>query len=445
MMDYQPWDAIIVGARVAGALTALRLARRGHRVLVLDKARFPSDTLSTHNFGRETTVRLAELGLLTEIAGCGAPPLTRHRMAAPDEGVGYTGTLREAAGFEAGYCIRRIVLDDILVRAARAAGAEVREQTTVTGLIWDEDQVGGVVAQTDAKQYKELAQVVVGADGRYSRVARWVRASAYRSDPALTPAYYAYFRGVAGPRDVQEVMHTRRRDYLLLPTNDHLTCVLVALPQEELNAYRAQHERNFMADINAVLELADRFTGAERVGPVRGATDLDSYMRVPIGPGWALVGDAGAHVHPVTARGISLAVRDAELLGEALADALEGRRDPSEALSEYHRERDIETEREYRRALHAAKMTGKPLPGEVLRLWAALGALPEDADEFVNGRLRIETEAELAVLEERAATPTRSDRPPTAPASPRAAAALLPGSARPRSDSACGSGSRAAG
>src|SRR3712207_9507344 len=122
---------------------------------------------------------------------------------------------------------------------------------------------------------------------------------------------------------MQEVLHTRRRDYLLLPTNDGLTCVLVALTQEELNAHRARHERNFLADIEAVPELAERFAAAERVGPVRGATDLDSYLRVPIGPGWALVGDAGAHIHPVTARGISLAVRDAELLGDALADALD--------------------------------------------------------------------------------------------------------------------------
>src|SRR5215208_2271392 len=269
-MDYHPWDAIVVGARCAGAVTAYHLARRGHRVLALDKARFPSDTISTHNFSQETTARFAEMGLLDEIEASGAPPLGRHRFVAPDEGVEYGGRVRPAPGGLDGYCVRRIVLDDVLVRAARRAGAEVREGSTVDRLVWDEDQVGGVVIHAEGKEYKELAQVVIGADGRHSRVARWVRAPSYRSDPANTPAYYAYFRGVAGPRDTQEVMHTHRRDYLLLPTDGGLTCVLVALPAEELAAYRSAHERNFLADINAVPELADRFAVAERAGPVLG-------------------------------------------------------------------------------------------------------------------------------------------------------------------------------
>ena len=395
-------QVIVVGAGPAGTSAALHLARLGLDVLVLDRAHFPSDTLSTHNFGRETTLRFAELGVLKEVEACGAPPLPKHRWVAPDEDVEYTGTLKPVLGEHYGYCIRRILLDDVLVRAARAAGGEVREGATVAGLVWDDNSVGGVVAQSGGKEYKELAQVVIGADGRYSRVARWVRAPSYLSEPAVTPAYYAYFRGVAGPRDTQEVMHTARRDYLLLPTDSDLTCVLVALPQEELNAYRASHERNYLNDINAIPELAERFAGAERVGPVRGATDLDSYLRVPIGPGWALVGDAGAHIHPVTARGISLAVRDALLLADALADALEGRRDPGEALSEYHRLRDAETEFEYKRALGAAKMTGKPLPRETLALWSALGALPEAADAYVNGELQVRTREELEALVERA-------------------------------------------
>lgn len=387
------WDAIIVGARVAGSITALCLARRGHRVLVLDRASFPSDTLSTHNFSRETTVRLGHLGLLDEIEESGAPPLRRFRMVAPDDGVSYTGQFAAVSGIDAGYCLRRVVLDDILVRAARAADAEMRERTTVTELIWEDGQVGGVVAQAaDGNAYPELAQVVIGADGRHSRVAKWVRAHAYESAPALTPAYYAYFRGVAGPRDTIEFMRGHRRDYLLLPTDQELTCTLVALTQEEVAAYRLDHERNFRADIDAVPELRERFAGAERVGPVRGATDLESYMRVPIGPGWALVGDAGVHVHPVTARGIGLAVQDAELLAEALSAALEGLRPPEEALAEYHRLRDLEARPAYDEALAAAKLTGTRISQETLRLWTALARLPEEADRWVNGEIRTQAE-----------------------------------------------------
>jgi 2-polyprenyl-6-methoxyphenol hydroxylase-like FAD-dependent oxidoreductase len=121
---------------------------------------------------------------------------------------------------------------------------------------------------------------------------------------------------------------------------------------------------------------------------VRGATDLDSYMRVPVGPGWALVGDAGVHVHPVTARGIGLAVHDAELLAEALSAALEGLRPPDEALTEYHRMRDIEARPAYEGALAAARLTGTPVPAETLRLWSALARLPEAADRWVSGEIR---------------------------------------------------------
>jgi flavin-dependent dehydrogenase len=379
------WDAIVVGARVAGSLTALHLARRGHRVLVLDRATFPSDTLSTHNFGRETMYRLAQLDLEDEIAAGGAPPLRRLRMAAPDDGVEFTGRYLPMLGVDHGYCLRRIKLDDILARAARAAGAEMRESTTVAGLLWDEGQVGGVVARDGSgRTYPAFGQVVIGADGRHSRVARWVRAEAYLHHPPCTPVYYAYFRGVTGPRDTVEVLHTSRRHYLLFPTDEDLTCVLVALPQEEVGSYRTAHERSYLADLATVPALAERFTCAERIGPVRGAADLESYVRVPAGPGWLLVGDAAVHVHPITARGISLAVRDAELLAEALAAALEGRRPPGEALAEYHQLRDAESVPAYQQALTAARMTGRPLPRETLELWAALACRPDEADRWVS-------------------------------------------------------------
>ncbi|MER3420367.1 MAG: hypothetical protein C4290_07515, partial [Chloroflexota bacterium] len=255
------WDAIIVGARCAGAVTALCLARRGFRVLLLDRARFPSDTLSTHFFGRETVVRFADLDLLDPILATDAPPLRRMRVAAPDAGVEFTGRFRPLLGFDAGYCVRRLLLDDVLVRAARAAGVEVREGTTVTGLIWREGQVGGIVARDRQRTYVERASVVIGADGRHSWVARWVRAPTALAAPAAAPCYYAYYRDLAGPRDAVELLHTERRTYLLFPTNYGLSCVLVSLPQDEVGAYRMQHERNFEADLRAVPELAERLAG----------------------------------------------------------------------------------------------------------------------------------------------------------------------------------------
>lgn len=379
------YDAIIVGARVAGSVTAIALARRGHRVLLLDRARFPSDTLSTHSFGRETTLRFGELGVLDEIEAAGAPPIRRMRMVAPDEGVEFSGRYAPYSGIDAGYCLRRVVLDEILIRAARAAGAEVREGATVIDLLREDGQVGGVAIQAgDGKPYAEAGQVVIGADGRHSRVARIVGAQGYASAPALAPTYYAYFGGVTGPRDAIEVLHTAKRDYFLFPADGDLTCVAISLPEEDQGSYRIAHERQFVADLRAVPELADRFAGARQQGSLKGAADLESYMRVPYGSGWLLAGDAGVHIHPVTARGISLAVRDGMLLAEALGDALDGRRDPGEALAEYHALRDAESGPAYAQALGAAMRVGKPLPPPLLALWRALAALPDEADAYAS-------------------------------------------------------------
>jgi flavin-dependent dehydrogenase len=398
------WDAIIVGARIAGSATAIGLARRGFRVLMLDQAAFPSDTLCTHYFERDVAIQFAQLGVLDEIEATGAPPLRKVRTVAPDDGIEFTGTLQQLGGVDAGYCVRRTTLDDVLVQAARAAGVEVREQTTVVGPIWEEGQVGGVEAREANKRiYKEPAQVVVGADGRHSRVARWVRAHTYERAPALAPHYYAYFSGVAGTGDTAEWFHTARRRYAFLPTTDGVTCVSVALPQYEIGPYRNAIERSFLADLRLVPELADRLTGAERAGPVRGTGDLESHLRVPAGPGWLLVGDAGAHIHPIKTRGIGLALRDADLLAEAVSAALKGERPPEEALVDYHRRRDAERGRLYGEAITAAWMIGRPLPPDVIEAWSALAGQPDAATRWVNGR--VQDDEELQRIIERADSP----------------------------------------
>lgn len=398
-----PWDALIVGARVAGAATAIHLARRGHRVLVLDRATFPSDTLSTHNCSRDATPHFERLGVLDAIEASGTPALTRTRIVAPLHDAAFTGSLRGLA--EPGYCVRRVLLDHLLVQTARSAGAEVREDCTVTELIGSEGQVGGVAFQHEGRTYHEQAQVVLGADGRHSRVARWVGAHTYRADPAQTPLYFSYFQNVSGPRDTLEVFRTDARELLLLPTDSSLTCAVVVLPDADLPAFRSDHECAFAAEFAAIPELGERFASAERVGPVLGAVDLASHLRVPIGPGWALVGDAGAHIHPVTARGIGLALRDAHLLAGALAAALEGTRDPGTALMEYHALRDAEADAVYTLALEAAHAVGTPLPEAAVALWRALGQLPAEADAFVTDGFRLPNrEAYDRIIQEAAAT-----------------------------------------
>lgn len=189
------YDAIVVGARCAGSPTAMLLARKGYRVLLVDKARFPSDVLSVHYIHQPGGARLKRWGLLDQVVASNCPPVRRQRLD-------FGPVVLEAApppvdGVADGYAPRRTVLDKILIDAAAAAGAEVRERFTVDGLIVDGDRVTGVRGHAaGGATVTEEARIVVGADGLHSRVARIVGAPAYEVRPALTCAYYAYWDGV---------------------------------------------------------------------------------------------------------------------------------------------------------------------------------------------------------------------------------------------------------
>jgi flavin-dependent dehydrogenase len=382
------YDAIIVGARCAGSITALCLARRGARVLVLDRTTFPSDSLSTANYDRGAATRFRALGVGDAIAATGAPLLPHIRIADVDHGIGFTGTYLLDDGAEQGRCVRRLALDAILVDAARAAGVEVRERVTATGLMWENGRITGVTIRADSsRSIAERARFVLGADGRYSPVARWVQAPYTRFDAADCAGYFAWFGGVAGPRDTIELLRNAHRDIILFPSNDGLTCVLVAIPQAQFPTYRTDAARRFMADIQDFPGLAERFATAERVSPVAGAGDLTSHARVAGGPGWALVGDASLHTHPVTGRGIGLAVSNAERLAAAVSATLAGTEEEVAAITGYERDRDMAGIPLYEQALAVAALTGNPLPAPVAALWSALGQQPEAAERFVSGQI----------------------------------------------------------
>jgi flavin-dependent dehydrogenase len=189
------YDAIVVGARCAGSPTAMLLARKGYRVLLVDRARFPSDTLSCHFIHQPGVASLKRWGLLPEIARTNCPPV---RAQTVDLGpVVLTGSPAPAGDVTDAYAVRRTVLDHILVRAAARAGAEVRERFSVHELVTDGERVTGIRGRsTGGATVTERAGVVIGADGRNSLVARHVRAPAYHAHQSLTCAYYAYWSGI---------------------------------------------------------------------------------------------------------------------------------------------------------------------------------------------------------------------------------------------------------
>jgi len=135
------YDVIVVGARVAGASTAMLLARRGLKVLCIDKTTFPSDTLSTHQIQLPGVAKLKQWGLLDRVAA-NTPPTREVRFDTGE--VVLEGGFPLFEGVDAIYGPRRIFLDKILVDAARASGVELREDVVVEGLVSADGRVTGV-------------------------------------------------------------------------------------------------------------------------------------------------------------------------------------------------------------------------------------------------------------------------------------------------------------
>ena len=371
------YDVIVVGARCAGSPTAMLLARRGYRVLLLDRARFPSDTISTHLIQAAGVERLRRWGLLERVAASGCPPIPRMSMRMA--GVTLSGTVPPADGVAADYAPRRTVLDEILVAAAVEAGAELRQGFTVTELVWDDGRVVGVRGHTrGGATVIERAPVVVGADGRHSLVARRVRAEAYDARPAHTCCYYSYWSGV--PAGAVEMYAAGERAVLAFPTNDDQTCILVDWPRREFRQFRTDVEGNYLKTLEIDPGLAGRVAGGRRTEPVRGTPDLPNFYRKPYGPGWALVGDAGYTKDPVTAQGISDAFRDAELLADALDAALAGREPAEQALARYARLRDEASRGMYQLTNQIASLD--PDPTRITQLVHALQGNQAETDRF---------------------------------------------------------------
>lgn len=375
------YDAIVIGARCAGSPTAMLLARRGYRVLLVDRARFPSDTMSTHLMHPPAVAALARWGLLDRLAATGCPPIERYSY---DFGpVTVQGSPRPAAGVGTAFCPRRTVLDKLLVDAAVEAGAELREAFTVEDLVFDGDRVVGIRGHAKGgTAVTERARVVIGADGRHSLVAKAVGAQRYGEVPAAQSAYYAYWSGL--PTDGAQIIirDEHHRGWGVLPTHDGLTCVVNGWPIAEYAANRTDIEGTVQRAYELAPEFAERIAAATRETRYVGTGDLPGFFRVPHGPGWALVGDAGYHKDPITAFGIHDAFLSAELLAAALDDAFSGRRAHDEALAAYQRARDEHVGPIYEFTCEFAKL--EPPPPELQQLIGAVSTQQDAMDDFVS-------------------------------------------------------------
>ena len=374
------YDAIVIGARSAGSPTAMLLARKGHKVLLVDRAAFPSDIPHGHFIHRHGPRHLHDWGLLQRIVDTNCPPIASVNMDYGDFPLAADGLIAPD-GVAVAYGPRREAIDIVLADAARDAGAEFRDQLTVEELLFEEGRVTGIRARTRlGMTITEHAQVVIGADGRRSRVAQAVNAPVYETVPTLTCWYLAYYSGVKGGAAEMHNRPSTRSVMFAFPTNDGLFAVFVAFGAEQLPAVRADLKARFEAAIVQAPALAERIREGRREGPIAGATDLPNFLRKPYGPGWALVGDAGAHKDPFLALGMCDAFRDAEFLAAALHRHFADGVAYDEALADYERQRNEATMMDYKQNLHLASF--QPAPEDLLRIRAALRGNPEASRQF---------------------------------------------------------------
>jgi menaquinone-9 beta-reductase len=328
------YDVVIVGARCAGAATALLLAREGLRVLLVERGQYGTDTLSTHALMRGGVLQLHKWGLLQAIRDLGTPPIRRATFSY--NGDELSVPIKPRDGVDALYAPRRTVVDRVLVDAAARAGVEVSfglrlvdVERAINGRV-----TGVVVHDEDHETAVVGAPLVIGADGLRSTLARLVGAETYRRGTHSGAVVYGYWSGL--PVSGYRWSYGPGVAVGAIPTNDGQTCVFAATSSSRFaEVFRSDVAAGYHhVLVEAAPEIAADLPGARLEGSLHGFPGEVGFFRRSWGPGWALVGDAGYFKDPITAHGITDALRDAEILAGEVVRHWDG------ARSEYEARRD---------------------------------------------------------------------------------------------------------
>jgi len=372
------YDAIIVGARCAGSPLATLLARKGYRVLLVDRATFPSDVISTHLIWQTGAAHLRRWGLLEQVAASNCPLISKITLDFGEFAL--KGLAPPSDGATECYAPRRRVLDTILIHAAVGAGAELREGFTVEEVVSDGERVTGIRGHgKGGGSLVEKGRIVIGADGTHSVVARSVGALAFNTRPALTCWYYSYWSGLN--LDGAQLYSRPNRAMGGPPTNDGLTLVAVGWTNREFHDFRSDIEGNFLKTLALAPAYAAQVLSGKREERFVGTADVPNFFRKRHGPGWALAGDAAYHKDPITARGISDAFRDADLLADALDVGFSGRKPLEQSLVEYERRRNEEVSAMYDFTCDFATLAAPP--EESRRLLASISKDQIETNRYI--------------------------------------------------------------
>ncbi|ARI75937.1 NAD(P)/FAD-dependent oxidoreductase [Halobacillus mangrovi] len=329
----QRYDVIIIGARVAGSSLAIQLGEMGKRVLLLDKASFPSDTLSTHHMSH--LEYLKKLGVLKEVEATGFRKINRMRT--------YIGS-SFVEGPRASYTIipKRDHLDHILLsRANDLPTVSLRENHSVRDLIWEEKQVKGVVVEDpDGRMHSISCDLVVGADGKHSNIAHWVKAEEYKQQNPLRPVLYGYYEGVKPLQEpATEIFLHEGRIGFLFPMEEGRDCLGLEIHPEEFKPMMKSPKESFEKMYRSLYGMDIRLEGAVLQGKIIGTPGMPNFFRKAYGDGWALIGDAGHSKDPSTGLGINDAFMQSFLLAEAIQLMDQGK-SRGEAMEAFQQERD---------------------------------------------------------------------------------------------------------
>ena len=326
------YDVVIVGARCAGAATAMLLSRAGHRVLLIDRGRYGTDTLSTHALMRGAVVQLHRWNILPEVIASGTAPVRSATFFYGDDPVRIPVKPRD--GIDALYAPRRYVLDRLLVDAASAAGADVVFGVRLRELDRSGALVRGVMLEDGSGSvHRVAARVVIGADGMRSTVARLVAAPVYRAGRHASATIYGHWSGLNV--DGYEWYFASGLSAAAIPTTGQQVCVSLSMPGDRFTDRFARQQDSAFREL--LLQVAPGLGAqieAAAPAPLHGFPGQTGFFRRAYGPGWALAGDAGYFKDPLTAHGITDALRDAELVAAAID------RGSDAALMDYQEQRD---------------------------------------------------------------------------------------------------------
>lgn len=373
------YDAIVVGGRCGGAALALLLARQGRRVLIVDQAQLPSDVrLSTHLIWHSGVDVLQKWGLLEAVKATNCPLLTHFSLD-----LGELVLKGQPPGTQVGAAIapRRFALDKVLLEAAIQAGAELRLGVSFDDVIKEDGRVVGISGRLDdGSGFMARAKMVVGADGTHSRVARAVGAETYNEVAKEAGSYniYSYFTGV--PLQGVEFFSRPERMIYAWSTNDGRVIAGLIQPGHAPRPARPDVEAYFFGELETwAPDFAARLRAGRQDDEWLGGA-IASFCRQASGPGWCLVGDAGVTIDPITAAGISNALRDADTLAGLIGQGLSSPEAMDKALAGFQAQRDAVAVPLLQFAQEMAKLA--PPTEDIIKLFMALAGNQEQLDRY---------------------------------------------------------------